>query len=567
VPYVSSATYNARGQVVEQRLDTGSNGLTRQYVYDTNTMRLTTLRAGVSSPYTNLQNLSYTYDAVGNIASLVDGVNSNQRQCFQYDALDRLTNAFTGNSGCTAYATGGTGPYNHTYAYNAIGNITSYAGNAYTYGDSAHKHAVTGAYGNSYGYDGNGNQTTRTIAGTTYTFTFDFENRLIEVKQGATSLATFLYDADGNRVKGTVSGVTTVYIAGIYERQGAAAASYYEGGGLRRSGYTSNNGVFYMLSDHLKSTSALVARNGVLNVKYFYYPYGARRGVPFNSITAKRFTSQYHKTALPGGEGLYFYNARWYDPAIGRFLAADSIVPNPGDSQTLNRYMYVAGNPLKYVDPSGHGWIIPPAFQPILHVLEDYGLLNPMAPFYLLPVALGRYEQQREAATGEKASEALAMTADWYFEQGSADRELGPDSQITQALIRDEGVAQARQVYMQGGNRDMVGQNSHEYQFGLRDAAREFQDVVKRGDWSTSFLGGYDIQIKTVSVEVRHTITEFTVTNETGWQSATRVWGISFKQNEPRSDPGPGGTVTQRYQWRERVPRRANSSQRGMLAQ
>ncbi|MEZ4770442.1 MAG: hypothetical protein R2844_18695, partial [Caldilineales bacterium] len=108
---------------------------------------------------------------------------------------------------------------------------------------------------------------------------------MTEVKQGTTGLTTFLYDADGNRVKGTVSGTTTVYIAGIYERQGAAYTSYYEGGGLRRSGYTTNNGVFYMLSDHLKSTSALVARNGVLNVKYFYYPYGARRGVPFNTIT------------------------------------------------------------------------------------------------------------------------------------------------------------------------------------------------------------------------------------------------------------------------------------------
>ena len=84
---------------------------------------------------------------------------------------------------------------------------------------------------------------------------FDYENRLTEVKQGTTTLATFLYDADGNRVKGTDSGTTTVYIAGIYERQGAAYTSYYEGGGLRRSGYTSNNGVFYMLTDHLKSTS------------------------------------------------------------------------------------------------------------------------------------------------------------------------------------------------------------------------------------------------------------------------------------------------------------------------
>ncbi len=151
-----------------------------------------------------------------------------------------------------------------------------------------------------------------------------------------------------------MSGVTTVHIAGIYERQGAAATSYYEGGGLRRSGYTSNNGVFYMLSDHLKSTSALVARNGVLNVKYFYFPYGARRGVPFNSITAKRFTGQYHEASLPGGEGLSFFNARWYDPKLGSFLSADSIVPAPLAPQSLNRYAYVGGNPVNHRDPTGH---------------------------------------------------------------------------------------------------------------------------------------------------------------------------------------------------------------------
>jgi RHS repeat-associated protein len=109
-----------------------------------------------------------------------------------------------------------------------------------------------------------------------------------------------------------------------------------------------------MLSDHLKSTSALVARNGVLNVKYFYYPYGARRGVPFNSITAKHFTGQYHEASLPGGEGLSFYNARWYDPKLGAFLSSDSIVPAPLDPQSFNRYAYAGGNPLRFSDPSGH---------------------------------------------------------------------------------------------------------------------------------------------------------------------------------------------------------------------
>ena len=48
------------------------------------------------------------------------------------------------------------------------------------------------------------------------------------------------------------------------------------------------------------------------------------------------------------------YHARYYDPLIGRFISADTIVPKPGDPQSLNRYSYVRNNPLKYTDPSGH---------------------------------------------------------------------------------------------------------------------------------------------------------------------------------------------------------------------
>ena len=46
--------------------------------------------------------------------------------------------------------------------------------------------------------------------------------------------------------------------------------------------------------------------------------------------------------------------ARDYDPRLGRWLSADTIVPNPANPQSLNRYSYVYNNPLKYIDPSGH---------------------------------------------------------------------------------------------------------------------------------------------------------------------------------------------------------------------
>ncbi len=52
--------------------------------------------------------------------------------------------------------------------------------------------------------------------------------------------------------------------------------------------------------------------------------------------------------------GLYDYRARWYAPALGRFIQPDTIVPNPGDPQALNRYSYAGNNPVRYTDPSGH---------------------------------------------------------------------------------------------------------------------------------------------------------------------------------------------------------------------
>lgn len=354
--YVASTLYNAQGQIIEQRLDAAPNGLTRQYVYDPGTLRLSVLRAGVTSPFEELQKLNFSYDNVGNVTSITDGNNSDQKQCFRYDALDRLTFAFTGTADCVAYSNVGSGAYSHTYAYDAIGNITSYNGSAYTYGSQPH--AVTAAFGNSYGYDASGNQIGRTVGGVSYALDFDYENRLAAVRQGETVAGSFLYDADGDRVKGTVNGVTTVYLDGIYEYQGGATTKYYDGGAIRRSGYPGDNGIAYNLTDHLQSTSVLVNRDGTLNGRNLFFPYGGNRGAALNPLTTKRFTGQYHEPSLPGGEGLYFFNARWYDAQLGRFLSADPLVPEPGRPQALNRYAYTLNNPLKYTDPTGHFWWI-----------------------------------------------------------------------------------------------------------------------------------------------------------------------------------------------------------------
>ncbi|MFN8493911.1 MAG: RHS repeat-associated core domain-containing protein [Caldilineaceae bacterium] len=213
---------------------------------------------------------------------------------------------------------------------------------------------MTAAFGNSYGYDANGNQTTRTIGGVTYTFTYDYENHLTAVSGGSIS-ASFVYDADGNRVKGTVNGTTTVYLAGLYEYQSGATTLYYEGNALRRTGYATDNGVFYLLQDQLKSSSALINQNGTVNSRNYFDPFGGNRGgAAFSALTTKRFTGQYHEAGLPGGEGLSYYGARWYDAQLGRFASPDTIVPGPTNPQTFNRYAYTLNNPLSYTDSTGH---------------------------------------------------------------------------------------------------------------------------------------------------------------------------------------------------------------------
>ena len=67
--------------------------------------------------------------------------------------------------------------------------------------------------------------------------------------------------------------------------------------------------------------------------------------------TKYTFTGQYD---YMGDFGLMFFNARWVDPALGRFAQADSIVPGPGNPQAWDRYSYSFNNPVRYTDPSGH---------------------------------------------------------------------------------------------------------------------------------------------------------------------------------------------------------------------
>ena len=74
------------------------------------------------------------------------------------------------------------------------------------------------------------------------------------------------------------------------------------------------------------------------------------RYTPGTQRTDYSFTGQ----RLDDSTDFLYYGARYYDPALRRFISGDTIVPNPGNPQSLNRYSYVLNNPVRYTDPTGH---------------------------------------------------------------------------------------------------------------------------------------------------------------------------------------------------------------------
>ncbi len=90
--------------------------------------------------------------------------------------------------------------------------------------------------------------------------------------------------------------------------------------------------------------------SGVSSSTQPYYASGTVRTTEGTLPTDYTFTGQ----KLDASVGLMYYGARYYDAAIGRFAQPDSMIPNPYNPQSLNRYSYTLNNPLKYTDPTGH---------------------------------------------------------------------------------------------------------------------------------------------------------------------------------------------------------------------
>jgi RHS repeat-associated protein len=178
---------------------------------------------------------------------------------------------------------------------------------------------------------------------------YDYENRMTQVNDNGT-IATFTYNARGNRVKKTVNDVKTYYFFSNYEEVIAngeiKVIKYYFGPNGRIAQRTiagTDDELLYVHTDYLGSAVRMTNTNGDPVQSLAYDPYGRTVFSAGSKNPAYHFTGQ----EKDRGTGLYYYGARYYDPELGRFIQADTVLDG------LNRYTYCGNNPVVYVDPTG----------------------------------------------------------------------------------------------------------------------------------------------------------------------------------------------------------------------
>lgn len=323
----SVLSYDDGGRLKSVKLFTGTSGVIGDYGY-TFDVNSNITSVAVNSDTIGSKTINYTYDALNRLTSetLRDGT----RIDYTYDAVgNRLTKTVTLGGNVTTT----------NYSYDAASQLTAVDGVANT-------------------YDTNGNLT----SDNSRNYEYDANNRLIRVtnKSNGALQASMEYDALGRRTsKTTPSGTTRFYYDGdstrvLYETDGS-------GNLLRRFVYGATdqpismiqgtNTYFYHYNGH-GDVVALTNASGAIVAEYDYDAYG----VPV--VTGREGTVEnpyrYAGYRWDPEFGMYYLNARYYAPTLGRFITRDSFHGFEDDPASLNQYNYAKSNPVMFVDPSGH---------------------------------------------------------------------------------------------------------------------------------------------------------------------------------------------------------------------
>ncbi|HWZ44719.1 MAG TPA: RHS repeat-associated core domain-containing protein [Candidatus Saccharimonadales bacterium] len=254
---------------------------------------------------------------------------------FVHDNLYQLTGVTQGTS------------TTESYTYDAVGNrLSAVGGTSYSCNAS---NDLLGAGPASYTYDDNGNTLTKTDASGTTAYAWDFENRLKSVTLPGDTSVTFRYDPLGRRIQkgGSIFVYDGANLIQESDQAGNLVAHYIQGPGIDQplAAYRGAASEFYE-ADGLGSITSLTTTSGAVNQSYSFDSFGNTFSTTGAFVQPFRYTGR----EWDAETGLYYYRARYYDAAIGRFLGED---PVRFDAGSPNFYAYVGNSPTNAVDPSG----------------------------------------------------------------------------------------------------------------------------------------------------------------------------------------------------------------------
>ena len=308
---------------------------------------------------------TYSYDSRGRRTGLTRG--NTTTTSWSYDTLDRLT-GLTHDLAGTAYDQSSTFTFSPASQLtsktetNTVYLWTNYPSDTASTWDGLNRDAAVAAMNpptcptttlpTNAGYDCNGNQL-QDAAGVRH-FTYDAESRLLTTSGLPTNLA-LSYDPTGRLQQTQASGGSTATTLFLYEGSRLIAEYDTSGNVLQRyvhgpsvdepivwyegSGTTTRH---FLHTDRQGSVIALSDSSGAETATYAYGPYGEPQAWGGSRFS---YTGQIQ---LPEAK-LYYYKARIYDPASGRFLQTDPI----GYKDDLDWYAYVGGDPVNKTDPTG----------------------------------------------------------------------------------------------------------------------------------------------------------------------------------------------------------------------
>lgn len=363
----STNTYDAANRITSH---TDVFGKVMAYGYDA-VGNLTTLT------YPGNKVVTYTYNAANRMTSVKDW--ANRLTSYTYNARGNITAVTRANGTSGAYTYDAKGQlaslaetfptavnnYGIAYTYDANSNITSEVNtpsriapalvtNTMTYGAD---NRLATWNGQAVTFDADGNMTSGRLNGAASTFTYDARSYLTGV--GSSS---YVYDAQGNRVSATNSGVTTRYVLDpnaalsrmLMETTAAGTAvAYYVYGATGLISRESAAGAYQTYHYDLRgSTVKLASATGTVTDSYGYGPFGEL--VSSTGTTTNPFKYNGRDGVMTEANGLYYMRARYYLPEAKRFVNRDILLGSVDRALTLNRFAYVNGNPVGFVDPSGN---------------------------------------------------------------------------------------------------------------------------------------------------------------------------------------------------------------------